>query len=170
MLGSFISRLITPVLPLVVLVAAACSGSSSSFSAGTTDAGAGHQAADATPPDGGGDASATLACSGGAARFGADVAPILKRCGGSEICHPSLDGTPWRLTALVNAPSVRDGCTPQSAVLVAPGHPEGSYLVNKLTGVGMCPESERMPRLGDPLPVSEIQTIVDWICAGAKDD
>jgi hypothetical protein len=62
---------------------------------------------------------------------------------------------------------VRDGCNP--GLLVAPGDPAHSYLVNKLTGVGMCPNSQRMP-LGTALTEAQIQTIVDWICAGALDD
>jgi hypothetical protein len=54
-------------------------------------------------------------------------------------------------------------------VLVTPGDPARSYLMNKVTGVGMCRGTQRMP-IGVPLVPSKIQTIADWICAGAQND
>jgi hypothetical protein len=52
---------------------------------------------------------------------------------------------------------------------VSPGSLEQSYLMNKLTGIGMCGGTVRMPPAG-PLPPDEIQTIADWICVGAPDN
>jgi hypothetical protein len=34
----------------------------------------------------------------------------------------------------------------------------------------MCPDTEQMPRGGQPLPKDQIQTIADSICAGAKNN
>jgi hypothetical protein len=122
---------------------------------------------DASAPDG-----SIVSCSGATASLKNDVYPILMGCGG-ELCHGGLASGPWGGPAgahdqLVNAPEVRDGC--DAGVLVSPGSIQNSYLINKLTGVGMCPGSMQMPRLGLPLPEKEIQTIADWICAGAPND
>ena len=69
---------------------------------------------------------------------------------------------------LVNVPAALEpDCSP--GVLVAPGDPAGSYFVKKLTGVGMCAGTQRMP-LGGALSDAEIQIVVDWICAGAPND
>ena len=54
-------------------------------------------------------------------------------------------------------------------LLVAPGDPGASYLINKLTGVGMCFGS-RMPKGGASLSSGDIDTIRAWIGAGAADD
>jgi hypothetical protein len=45
---------------------------------------------------------------------------------------------------------------------VAPGAPDSSYLIAKLTGVNMC-SGERMPRGGAALPAAQIDTIRSWI-------
>jgi hypothetical protein len=53
-------------------------------------------------------------------------------------------------------------------VRVAPGEPDGSFLVIKVEG----PPLElgfRMPLVGDPLSAEEIRAIRDWIAAGAKE-
>lgn len=52
-------------------------------------------------------------------------------------------------------------------MLVVPGKPDESYLINKLLGVDMCgPFAKRMPPTA-ALPMTDIQTISDWICGGA---
>jgi hypothetical protein len=48
---------------------------------------------------------------------------------------------------------------------VKPGAPDASYLVDKLNGVDLC-SGTRMPKSGG-VSSGEIQTIVNWICAGA---
>jgi len=122
--------------------------------------------------DAGGPDASSVACSGATPSLMNDVYPILRGCGG-ELCHGALAFGPWGGPAgahaqLVNAPEVKDGC--DAGVLVFPGSLQKSYLINKLTGVAMCPGSVQMPRLGMPLPAKEIQTIADWICTGAANN
>jgi hypothetical protein len=62
---------------------------------------------------------------------------------------------------LVNVTSTCDG-----RKQVAPGAPEASYLINKLTGMGMCAGSV-MPKMGGELAGVEIDVIRRWICQGA---
>ena len=110
------------------------------------------------------DAGVGITCTSASPSFVGQVVPILRGCSGAE-CHRGG----WPYGALVNAPSQRDGCT-TTRILVTPGSLEQSYLMNKLTGIGMCPGTLRMPFGGDALPAGEIQTIADWICAGAPND
>jgi cytochrome c553 len=68
---------------------------------------------------------------------------------------------------LVNAAST------QSALkLVVPGAPGQSYLLNKLRGtqVQAGGSGAQMPYGASPLPDSRIQTIEQWITAGAPDN
>jgi hypothetical protein len=109
------------------------------------------------------DAGLGVGCTGASPSFARQVATILSGCSGPE-CHRAG----FAYTSLVNAPSQRDGCA-MTKLLVVPGSLEESYLMNKLTGIGMCPGTVRMP-FGGALPADEIQTIADWICAGAQDD
>ncbi|MDX1741773.1 MAG: hypothetical protein R3178_10780, partial [Rhodothermales bacterium] len=52
---------------------------------------------------------------------------------------------------------------------VEPGNPDDSYLVQKIEGSpGIV--GARMPRGRDPLSTEQIQSIRDWIEAGAEDD
>ena len=46
---------------------------------------------------------------------------------------------------------------------MAPGQPGSSYLINKLTGSGICGGSPMPP--GGHLPDAAIATITAWICA-----
>jgi hypothetical protein len=52
--------------------------------------------------------------------------------------------------------------------LVLPGQPSQSYLVEKLMGVSLC-SGTQMPKMG-AIPSAEIQTISNWICAGAPNN
>lgn len=52
---------------------------------------------------------------------------------------------------------------------VAPGDVASSYLMNKLTGVGMCSGSQ-MPKVGTSLPAAELDMVRSWICNGAAND
>jgi hypothetical protein len=45
---------------------------------------------------------------------------------------------------------------------VAAGAPENSYLINKLTGQGLC-SGERMPRGRPALSTAQIDTVSAWI-------
>jgi hypothetical protein len=107
-----------------------------------------------------------VACSRASPTFAKEVAPILAKCGGAEICHGGFGVTAWPYKQLVNVPQERDSCGQTHPLLVVPGSLDGSYLMHKLTGVGMCPESRQMP-LGGALPAAEIQVVADWICQGA---
>ena len=53
-------------------------------------------------------------------------------------------------------------------MLVEPGSPPGSYLLDKLMGVGLCSGSV-MPKTGS-ISDAEIDVISAWICQGALDD
>ena len=57
-----------------------------------------------------------------------------------------------------------------SKVLVSPGHPEESFLLNKLRGELGPDEGDRMPLGNPPLSEAQIQAISDWIAAGAPND
>jgi hypothetical protein len=160
------------------LLLAACSGasgSSSSDDAGPADAGgrdssAPQPDAGAPLPDGSADDGGIgIACSGAAPTLSADVFPILhKNCTGFEGCHGGFGPTPDAVyKMLVNVAPSRDRCW--RGVLVSPGRPDDSYLLHKLVGAGMCPDSRRMPS-ENGLSNSNIQTIADWICQGAQND
>ena len=96
-----------------------------------------------------------------------DVTPLITTCSG-EICHTG-GPPPWPYGALVNAPTTLDKCAGVN-LLVEPGSLHGSYLVNKLTGLGMCPGTSMMPLANPPLTTDQIQIIADWICQGAPDN
>jgi hypothetical protein len=167
----------THLAALVLLLAACSAGTSTSTSddAGGEGDASGNDA-QVLHDDAGTDAtrdasgpSLGVACSGASPSFATDVGPILRRsCSGGEICHSGILSNPWSYAALLNTPATRD--CPNAGPRVTPSDLEKSYLIRKLTGVGMCPGTERMPRGGAPLPTGEIQTIADWICAGAKDN
>jgi hypothetical protein len=157
---------------------AACGGNSDGSIASSEDAGdsstPGDAAADA-PADAaadarsGGDSGLGIACSGASPTFSKDVAPILQRsCSGGELCHSGLAANPWPYKDLVNFPSTRDCAS--AGMRVVPSSLDASYIMHKLTGVGMCPGTDRMPRGLAPLPDAQIQTIADWICKGAQNN
>ena len=60
------------------------------------------------------------------------------------------------------------GCT-GGQIRVVRGSVSTSYLVNKLTGVGMCSGSA-MPFTGGPLPTAQLDLIRTWICNGAPNN
>jgi hypothetical protein len=110
------------------------------------------------------DGNVGFGCTGASPSFSRGVTPIfLGNCAGRE-CH--LGG--FSYTRLVNAPSLFEACS-TARILVFPCSLEKSYLMHKLTGLDMCPSSLPMPASGR-LPSVEIQTIADWICAGAQND
>jgi len=172
-------RVLRALLPAVTLILAAllgqaCSGGTPGPNAALDGGG------DATPGDAGGPdvgpqdtgisdsgvadgAPADSGCMGASPSFANDVTPILGNCGASEYCHGGLL-QPWPYSSLVNVPS-SNGC--DAGVLVLPGSIEDSYLMHKLTGVGMCPGTSQMPKDEPPLPESQITLVADWICAGA---
>jgi len=105
-------------------------------------------------------------CTGRRPSLSADVVPAaFQRCAGTG-CH-GYGGGQAAYDMLVNVPATRDTCG--VGLLVDPGNVAGSYLINKLTGEGMCPNTTRMPE-GDRLADAQIQTVVDWICSGAPNN
>jgi hypothetical protein len=147
----------------------AASSSTTSGSAGaggsTTTSGGG---GGFDPGNGGGGGSA--ACDGGVAdvtptpcdasadvSFTNDVAPILTGCTG-ELCHG-----PWKYATVVSKPATEccDG-----RMLVAPGDPARSYLLDKIRDHELC-KGAPMPLGLPPLPDAKAQAIADWICLGA---
>lgn len=68
--------------------------------------------------------------------------------------------------ALVGAPT--DGCS-GSKLRVKAGSPSESYLLNKLTGAGMCSGSV-MPKTGGELSAAQIDQFRAWICNGAPNN
>jgi hypothetical protein len=105
---------------------------------------------DATPEAGACDASTAVS-------FDTQIRPLLSTCGG-EFCHAV-----WTYDSLVG--KIATECC-DGRMLVAPGDPDHSYLLDKLRGHGMC-RGSRMPAGGVPLAPDQIQTISDWICEGA---
>lgn len=120
----------------------------------------------------GGQACVAGTCEWQQVSFANDVMPLFAGCAGNS-CHggvrpqAELDlssaGVAW--ADLVNVPASECG----SRLRVAPGDASGSYLVAKLTGVGMCSGSV-MPKGDPPLSSSEIELIRAWIGTGAQND
>jgi hypothetical protein len=132
-------------------------GSSSTSDTGSTTAATGCENAGADPVS-----------------FVADVQPIfLQSCGSTTTCH--LKASPSEgmslkegqaYANLVDVPA-NQACNGQDRV--EPGSAAGSYIVNKITGTGVCPGEKKMPPQGD-LSDANKQKIIDWICQGAKDN
>jgi len=92
--------------------------------------------------------------------YATQVAPILATCQG-EVCHDFSDLSTVR--AFIDAPS--DECCNQRE-LIAPGHPERSYLLDKLRGRRLC-YGGRMPLNRSALAPADLVTLEAWICQGA---
>ncbi|HYC22895.1 MAG TPA: hypothetical protein VEI94_09330 [Candidatus Bathyarchaeia archaeon] len=107
-----------------------------------------------------------------------DVQPIFtSTCATSLACHvtgnvvaPPVN--PMDLTAgnafaqLVNVAS-SESPLPR----VAPGDPNGSFLIHKITGMLDPGEGGvQMPNGGTPLTAAQMQTIIDWVAAGAMNN
>jgi hypothetical protein len=132
-------------------------GSSSiTFSTGVTSPDAGCGDAAPAPSDG------STGCEGldGGVSYLHDVVPIFLGCQG-EGCHlsPTLGSTVG-----MAAYECCDG-----ELLISPGNPNQSYLLDKIEGQDLC-LGTRMPFGLPPLPASEILTIRTWICEGAPDN
>lgn len=121
------------------------------------------------PVDGGPDAGSDLRCTGAAPRLANDVQPILRSCGRGELCHGFAYQSAMQSRAfLVGQPTAECG---DHRLRVAAGDPSHSYLVHKLTNRDLC-QGAPMPKSFDggwhPLAADKLQTIYDWICAGAN--
>ncbi|WP_438039698.1 c-type cytochrome domain-containing protein [Sorangium sp. So ce128] len=118
----------------------------------------------------GGSAPSDPLCGADTATF-ADVRPILTtNCAG---CHGNAGPAAAGLDLRANAAhgELVDGDSTECAgkMLVVPGKPSESYIINKVRGTGLCGDDTRMPppASGMALPEASIKKINDWICAGA---
>lgn len=86
-----------------------------------------------------------------------DVLPIFEQhcseCHGADDPEEQLELTRYR-SAIVGS---------QNGPVIVPGDPDASYLVEMVV-------SGQMPKRGDPLSQSEIDTIIAWIKAGAPEN
>lgn len=89
--------------------------------------------------------------------FKNNVLPIFQqhcqKCHGNDNPEEGLELTSYRTTMTGS----------QNGSVVEPGDPDNSYLVKMVV-------SKKMPKKGPPLSSAEIDTIIAWIKAGAKDD
>jgi len=103
--------------------------------------------------------------------FTSSIKPILDRSCSGTSCH---SGGPQGFAAgldLTSYESIFRGSSNGSAVI--PGHPFMSPLVQAInrTDTTLSPiSSARMPMSRDPLPARDVETIVEWIRNGARDD
>ena len=149
-------------------------GSTSAGSSGASGAGGGTGAGGAggaTSSSSGG-AVAVLACTSSAIRFASDVAPRLKEGCSGGACHQGAFETPEGIYGYLVGQAA--GQCQDGRLNVAPGDPEGSYLIDKITNQDLCAGKPMPKPLGNgdwmPLPSEDIQVVYDWICSGAKND
>src|SRR5262245_37845130 len=89
-----------------------------------------------------------IACpSSGPVSYQTHITPLIGHCSTGDGCHGVGRLLTWPYQALVNV--VAADC-PDKRVIVKPGDPSSSYLIEKLLGAGMC-SGERMPLKGTPL-------------------
>jgi hypothetical protein len=104
------------------------------------------------------------------ATFARDVYPLFQSMG-CPSCHQgsappaglNLSSQSTAYAALVNVAASQ--CTSRKRVV--PGSPGTSYVINKLTGSGMC-SGQRMPRGRTPLTSTQIDLVRAWIGGGAN--
>ena len=147
---------------------------SAAATAGAGGSGSGSSAAvTAATSSSSGGGVAVLACTNAGISFELDVAPRLKEgCSGGGACHQGAFETPAGIHQYLvgqAAAQCADG-----RLNVAPGDPEGSYLIDKITNQDLCAGKPMPKTFGNgawmPLPSEDIQAVYDWICSGAKDD
>lgn len=106
--------------------------------------------------------------------YARDVQPLFEEC---THCHFAGSVVPFQLqdpfdptTGLVNVRT--DWLQADHPILILPGQPEQSFLMDKLRNLDLDEETEggKMP-LSMPLPTEdEIAAVRTWILAGANDD
>jgi hypothetical protein len=92
--------------------------------------------------------------------FTQDIVPLFNSCAG-EVCHSFSAGG---IARQIGLPSVE--CCGER-LLIDPGHPERSYVLQKLRGTDLC-GGARMPLDHPPFSESDVQAVSDWICQGAS--
>jgi hypothetical protein len=111
-------------------------------------------------------------CAGDGISFVDEVEPVLVDACTGVGCH----GFPVSAAGLdLRAGNVHGNLVGVSSsqcndrLLVAPGQPEASYLMDKLQGVNLC-FGTQMPKAAPALSAAELAAISEWICRGAADD
>ncbi|HEX3477595.1 MAG TPA: hypothetical protein VHT91_21380 [Kofleriaceae bacterium] len=140
--------------PGLVLALAACGG---------TD----RAPTDASPAPPAPDAALVTCPSSGPVSFKTDVVPLIGHCTNGDGCHGIGRLTTWPYQALINV--VAADCS-DPRVIVKPGDPSASYLVDKLLGVNLCNGTRMPPPLATPLSDASMATIEAWICQGAANN
>jgi hypothetical protein len=125
---------------------------------------------------GAGEACVAGACACNASKsvsFKSDVAPILAGACTAAGCHSGMkpkEGLSLELSksyaGLVGVASSECGAGRKR---VSPGAPSSSYLLQKLLGVDVC-SGTQMPKAGQTLPQTQLDTISSWICTGAPNN
>jgi hypothetical protein len=109
------------------------------------------------------------ACPGPSVSYAADIEPLFVADCTSMGCHGGVmpqeqldlrEGTGYDELIDVAAAQCDD------RVLVVPGDPQASYVLDKLLGVDQC-MGTRMPKGADPYPPEQIDLVTAWICQGA---
>jgi hypothetical protein len=103
----------------------------------------------------------------------AQVQPIFTSTCATAGCHtgahPQAGLTLGAGQSWSNLVNVRSGCS-DGRLRVTAGETAHSYLINKLTGVGMC-SGTRMPGgSAAPLNNAQMAAIRGWICEGAPNN
>ena len=71
---------------------------------------------------------------------------------------------------LVGVPASNMAAHAAGLLRVAPGDPDGSFLIRKLEGALTADEGTPMPQAGARLPQDRIDLLRRWIAAGAPAD
>lgn len=117
-------------------------------------------------------AAGKCTCGTATVSFAGDVQPILTASCAGAGCHKGVNpqagldlsaGKSYASMVDVEASQCKDG-----RKRVLPGDPAASYLVDKMMGVDLC-FGTGMPKLGS-LPTAELETVANWICAGAQNN
>jgi mono/diheme cytochrome c family protein len=91
--------------------------------------------------------------------------PKCAGCHGNAVQQAGLNlASGSSFSSLVNVKSSQTSIT-----LVVPGNPNDSYLIQKLEGRSGI-SGDRMPQGGPFLTDAEVESITDWITAGALDN
>jgi hypothetical protein len=120
-------------------------------------------------------ASASSSASGGAGvSFAIDVQPLFTKSCLSSGCHGAtaakgLDLSTNKAYQELVGVKAEECAAGGGRQLVVAGNPDQSYLIDKLKGTNLC-SGVRMPAKKPALADAEIQTIADWITAGAMDN
>jgi hypothetical protein len=108
-----------------------------------------------------------LSCSGNAAHLAADVVPVMAaHCASGYGCHAALGTAAGIMDQLVGR--VAEQCS-DLRLMIAPGDPERSYVVHKMTDHNLC-GGQTMPKDLPLMDGAPVQVVYDWICAGALND